>query len=617
MASRSGINRSTPSPRWSTSSTRRSPPKSTLERDEHTTAPRPTPPPPKPEPAKLEPAQPEAKPEPPKPEPPKPEPMVVVPTPAPMPAPIPKPAPAPVPTVAPSGPPPLVAPTAVTKVAGDVPNLNASRGSEIPLVIAAKLCIDVTGRVTSRRRRVQAGGYAERSATTSAAGATPVPPGRCRRRRVLRGQSHAPPARRRPARAVPVLARPIAVLQKTYDGASCDRRRGTRTPVFMCEASATVRGRRQRRTHARARCMNGKLERRAPGNRRRRDRLLELRAGRVQGRASARRASIDDRRREVGPSAAKSTAHAGPAHGHEAGHEAVSKATSRPRRRRYGFSATTTPWNMSMPHANADLAGLRHGDRDLDRLVHRQIDELAVGRLELRDALAVHRAREHELELLARLAGDLRRRVAVLVRPRSRSVRVPSAPSCRVAARATAVGAAGLSPRASSFLQATNSDEARAATSSARIMRATVALRSARRADTAPVGLVRSSANGSAQFSNCRMPSSANRARWRSTEQIHLLDRRDDLREQHLPEHHLALVVERDVHALLRRQARASPTPPGTGSDRASAARPRSTKSSRSRFTASGCSAIVVAQRQHAERDVARLVAHHVRGELP
>ena len=54
-----------------------------------------------------------------------------------------------------------------------------------------------------------------------------------------------------------------------------------------------------------------------------------------------------------------------------------------PRVERYDFSATTTPVNMSMPHANVDLAVLRHGDRDLDRLALRQRDELAVRRLEL------------------------------------------------------------------------------------------------------------------------------------------------------------------------------------------------------------------------------------------
>ncbi len=111
-----------------------------IERDEHVTPAHAAP---------ITPAQPKPEPEAAKPEPAKPEPAVVVSPPAPTPAPTPIPAPMPVRTVAPSGPPPLVAPTAVTKISGDVPSLSASRGSDIPLVIAAKLCIDATGHVTS------------------------------------------------------------------------------------------------------------------------------------------------------------------------------------------------------------------------------------------------------------------------------------------------------------------------------------------------------------------------------------------------------------------------------------------------------------------------------------
>ncbi len=107
--------------------------------------------------APIPPAQPKPEPPPAKPTPPTPEPAErvspPVPPPAPMsipiPVPVPAPAPAPVRTVAPSGPPRLVAPTAVTKVSGEVPNLVASPGSDIPVVIAAKLCIDVSGHVTS------------------------------------------------------------------------------------------------------------------------------------------------------------------------------------------------------------------------------------------------------------------------------------------------------------------------------------------------------------------------------------------------------------------------------------------------------------------------------------
>jgi len=42
-----------------------------------------------------------------------------------------------------------VAPTAVTRVAGDTPTLGMSKRAEVPPVVAAKVCIDTSGMVTS------------------------------------------------------------------------------------------------------------------------------------------------------------------------------------------------------------------------------------------------------------------------------------------------------------------------------------------------------------------------------------------------------------------------------------------------------------------------------------
>ncbi|MCB9571338.1 MAG: hypothetical protein H6709_04545 [Kofleriaceae bacterium] len=65
-----------------------------------------------------------------------------------IPAPLP-PAPAPAPKKARG--PVTVAPNAVTKVSGEVPTIRAVvRNNEtVPSVVAAKMCIDTTGRVTS------------------------------------------------------------------------------------------------------------------------------------------------------------------------------------------------------------------------------------------------------------------------------------------------------------------------------------------------------------------------------------------------------------------------------------------------------------------------------------
>ena len=73
--------------------------------------------------------------------------------------------------------------------------------------------------------------------------------------------------------------------------------------------------------------------------------------------------------------------------------------------------------------------------------------------------------------------------------------------------------------------------------------------------------------------------------------------------------------MERDLHALLHRQALLLPDlleqepiahqPRGLVDEVLALALHRL-----------GLLAVVVAQRQHAERDVARFVAHHVRGEL-
>lgn len=43
----------------------------------------------------------------------------------------------------------LVAPSAVTKTAGEIPHLGVARNVDLPPVIAAKVCIDTDGKVTS------------------------------------------------------------------------------------------------------------------------------------------------------------------------------------------------------------------------------------------------------------------------------------------------------------------------------------------------------------------------------------------------------------------------------------------------------------------------------------
>jgi hypothetical protein len=43
----------------------------------------------------------------------------------------------------------LVPPTAVSKLSGETPNMGKTKNADIPPVVAAKACIDVTGRVTS------------------------------------------------------------------------------------------------------------------------------------------------------------------------------------------------------------------------------------------------------------------------------------------------------------------------------------------------------------------------------------------------------------------------------------------------------------------------------------
>jgi serine/threonine protein kinase len=63
------------------------------------------------------------------------------------PSPVPAPAPAPVPT-APRGP-VTVPPSAVTKVSGNPPQIGKTKNAEMPAVVAAKVCIDTAGRVTS------------------------------------------------------------------------------------------------------------------------------------------------------------------------------------------------------------------------------------------------------------------------------------------------------------------------------------------------------------------------------------------------------------------------------------------------------------------------------------
>ena len=98
-------------------------------------------------------------------------------------------------------------------------------------------------------------------------------------------------------------------------------------------------------------------------------------------------------------------------------------------------------------------------------------------------------------------------------------------------------------------------------------------------------------------------------------QEIHLLDRGDDLREQDLAEQDLALVVEGDVHAPLRRQPHLLPH---LLEQEPVAHEPRRLVDE---VLALGLHllrlvAVVVAQRQDAERDVARLVAHDVRREI-
>jgi len=80
------------------------------------------------------------------PPPPTPTPPAPVPTPAVV---TPVPTPRPVPITIPSKGPITVAPTVVTRIAGETPTLGKSRRVEVPPVIAAKVCIDPGGAVTS------------------------------------------------------------------------------------------------------------------------------------------------------------------------------------------------------------------------------------------------------------------------------------------------------------------------------------------------------------------------------------------------------------------------------------------------------------------------------------
>ncbi|HUJ60077.1 MAG TPA: serine/threonine-protein kinase [Kofleriaceae bacterium] len=59
------------------------------------------------------------------------------------------PAPIPAPRAAHAGPPPIVPPTAVTRLSGDPPTIAQLRNTSLPSLISAKLCIDTTGAVTS------------------------------------------------------------------------------------------------------------------------------------------------------------------------------------------------------------------------------------------------------------------------------------------------------------------------------------------------------------------------------------------------------------------------------------------------------------------------------------
>ncbi|HEU0032373.1 MAG TPA: protein kinase [Kofleriaceae bacterium] len=71
------------------------------------------------------------------------------PAPTPPPAPPVQPPPAPKPVVIPHTGPVTVAPTAVTRVAGDTPTLSKTKRAEMPPVVAAKVCIDTAGAVSS------------------------------------------------------------------------------------------------------------------------------------------------------------------------------------------------------------------------------------------------------------------------------------------------------------------------------------------------------------------------------------------------------------------------------------------------------------------------------------
>jgi hypothetical protein len=48
-----------------------------------------------------------------------------------------------------AGPTPIVAPNAVTRLTGDAPSFTAMKGTDLPAVVSAKLCIDTSGHVTS------------------------------------------------------------------------------------------------------------------------------------------------------------------------------------------------------------------------------------------------------------------------------------------------------------------------------------------------------------------------------------------------------------------------------------------------------------------------------------
>ena len=62
-----------------------------------------------------------------------------------------EPAPAPVPVPAPTAPrgPVTVPPSAVTKLSGSPPQIGKTKNTDLPAVVAAKVCIDAAGRVTS------------------------------------------------------------------------------------------------------------------------------------------------------------------------------------------------------------------------------------------------------------------------------------------------------------------------------------------------------------------------------------------------------------------------------------------------------------------------------------